>query len=135
MSRRTIFLVVLVVALMPGVIGLTPPAASASAQVGYPPPPPQTTVVVQTLPPLPPPANVGGEVLDPGSHVPGDPGSTGADRSARVAGGNSARDNSAFAFTGANLLRWSLFALCLLAAGTTIVVVSRRRRARDSLDA
>ncbi|MDQ6797756.1 MAG: hypothetical protein M3011_07005 [Actinomycetota bacterium] len=81
------------------VTGFMVSMAAAASAAGYP-PGPQPPVVSQTLPPAPGPVMVASRA---------------------------ASSSSAVAFTGANILRWALIALVLVAVGALLVVVARRR--------
>ena len=110
MRCRTIS-VMMMVALVVGALAFAP-AASAG---GYPPPPPvQPPGVVHTLP-LAQPAD---QVKATQAKATQAKAQASAPRSVRV---------GSIAFTGADLLRWALVALSLVAAGTVLVVANRRR--------
>ncbi len=100
MASRTVSLTRKIAALAAGFVALmTLVPTAALAQVGYP-PGPQQPVVAHTLP-------LGSPT---GTHT-----------------GSRTGSSTGFAFTGADILLWAFVGLALVAVGTLLVIVYRRR--------
>jgi len=114
--RQTTITVATLATLATGVLVLLAPAASS--QTGYPPGPATTTTptTAAPTPTTPRPAAVEPALV--------------AQTLPPVAAPARVASSGAVAFTGANILRWSVIALVLVAVGSLFVVMNRRRRDR-----